>query len=292
MNRDVETLLGAYALDAVDDIERAKIELFLREHPEKQADVDSLKATAAELAAVDTATGRPLDREPPKSLRARVLGDAAAAPAPRSDAALRRARERSEDEADRSAAAPGTGAVSRGPAPGQAPPVQLAAPRARHRKGRGRLVWWGAGLAAAAAIALVAIVWSPWQDQPLGPPDGTQTTDQSGQHVAMEVMRAPDAKSYRFETLPATVVRSDSMGKAVLSVDATMPPAPLGKAYQIWWKNAQGSFASAGMMPVEHDGPVLLTGDAAAAVGVGVTVEPATGSPQPTTPPLGLVTLV
>ncbi|MDO5712271.1 MAG: anti-sigma factor, partial [Micrococcales bacterium] len=161
----------------------------------------------------------------------------------------------------------------------------------RHRTGRGRLGRWGVGLVAAAAVALVAIVWSPWRNQPVGPPDGTATTQQSGQQVAMAVVSAPDAKSYRFKTLPATVIRSDSMGKAVLSADATMPAAPSGKAYQIWFKNAQGSFASAGMMPDNPDGPVLLTGDAAAAVGVGVTVEPATGSPHPTTTPLGLVPL-
>jgi hypothetical protein len=52
-----------------------------------------------------------------------------------------------------------------------------------------------------------------------------------------------------------------------------------------------GSMASAGMVPSSSSGRVelLLAGDAARAVGVGLSVEPESGSAQPTTAPVLLL---
>lgn len=51
MNYDeVRELLGAFALDAVDDDERAEIEQYLREHPELRAEVQGYREAAAQLA--------------------------------------------------------------------------------------------------------------------------------------------------------------------------------------------------------------------------------------------------
>ena len=62
---EVHALSGAYAVDALDDLERARFEAHLRECAECQAEVDSLREAAASLA---------LDAvEPPEQLRAEVL---------------------------------------------------------------------------------------------------------------------------------------------------------------------------------------------------------------------------
>ncbi len=65
-NPELSTLTGAYALDAVDDIERARVERLLAESPEAAAEVASFQETAAWLAAAAST-------EAPASLRASVL---------------------------------------------------------------------------------------------------------------------------------------------------------------------------------------------------------------------------
>jgi anti-sigma-K factor RskA len=65
---DIHALSGAYAVDALDDIERAGFERHLAECAECRAEVASLREAAA-LLAETTAT------EPPAALRDRVLAD-------------------------------------------------------------------------------------------------------------------------------------------------------------------------------------------------------------------------
>ncbi|GIF25591.1 anti-sigma-K factor RskA [Actinoplanes tereljensis] len=50
MTAEIHTLLGAYVLDAVDDLERAAFERHLRECTECRTEADELRATAARLA--------------------------------------------------------------------------------------------------------------------------------------------------------------------------------------------------------------------------------------------------
>ena len=67
---EIHALSGAYAVDALDDIERAQFERHLAECAECRAEVASLRSTAA-LLAETTATA------PPEGLRAKVLADIA-----------------------------------------------------------------------------------------------------------------------------------------------------------------------------------------------------------------------
>jgi anti-sigma-K factor RskA len=53
--RDVESLLGAYALDALEPDERALVERYIAQHPRARAEVDELRETAAILAAAPVA---------------------------------------------------------------------------------------------------------------------------------------------------------------------------------------------------------------------------------------------
>ena len=68
---DIHSLSGAYALDAVDDIERAAFERHLRECQSCSLEVLELRETVGRLA--DTVAV-----EPPASLRASVLSTVAA----------------------------------------------------------------------------------------------------------------------------------------------------------------------------------------------------------------------
>jgi anti-sigma-K factor RskA len=82
------------------------------------------------------------------------------------------------------------------------------------------------------------------------------------------------------------VVVSASLGEAVFVAD-DLQAAPAGETYQLWFVNADGSAASAGTFaPHDGDAAVPLVGSPGAAAAVGMTLEPAGGSPQPTTQPV------
>ena len=121
-------------------------------------------------------------------------------------------------------------------------------------------------------------VLRPWAPPPLS------ATDQ--------VLQAADAQKYTqvVDDEPVTIVRSPSLGRAVMVADA-LPTIPDGKTYELWLQDDAGKFVSAGLFP-DPDGSsvtVPLDGDASTAKGAGLTVEPEGGSPQPTTDPLVLV---
>ncbi|MEA5357899.1 anti-sigma factor [Amycolatopsis sp., V23-08] len=68
MTAELHTLTGAYALDAVSDVERAEFERHLGECPACRQEVEELRATGARLAVAEAV-------EPPAELRARVLAE-------------------------------------------------------------------------------------------------------------------------------------------------------------------------------------------------------------------------
>lgn len=70
MNDDIHTLSGAYAVDAVDDLERVRFEKHLSACHECGAEVDSLRAAAGQLGLLAEVT-------PPARLREQVLLDIA-----------------------------------------------------------------------------------------------------------------------------------------------------------------------------------------------------------------------
>jgi anti-sigma-K factor RskA len=141
-------------------------------------------------------------------------------------------------------------------------------------------------VAAAAAVALVigGLAWSPWNDE--------GSTQQPPLSITEQVIRAKDAQRYEkdIDGARATIVRSKSLGRAVIIAD-NMPAAPAGKDFQIWYQDPQGAMHSAGVMPHEAKPTVsmVLDGDASKYNGVGITVEPAGGSTEPTSPPIALI---
>lgn len=237
MTEDLHSLSGAYALDAVDDLERARFEVHLKDCDSCRREVDSLRAAGSELALQ-------LEIAPP-ALRAAVLHDikgvrplpplvAEPAPAERSD--------------------------RRRQAPHRLAPVR----------------WLTA--AAAAALILVGGIWHPWVQH--GEPALSAT---------QQVLQAPDAQRVVriFSGAKATVVRSPSLGRAVIVADK-MPAAPAGKVYELWLFDSRGNARKAGLMPAGDQAQVslILDGDASTAKGAGITVEPAGGSDQPTSRPI------
>ena len=255
---DIHALSGAYAVDAVDDIERAEFERHLATCADCREEVASFRATATHLSTLMSET-------PPERLREQVMRDIAKV-RPLPPAVGEEAGRRIE-------------ATSRERAAAQVPEPPSRASRlsdARRRRNR-----W---LAAAAAVVAVGggaalAVTQPWK-----------SSSQVQTNIAAQVQQAPDAQRYQTtlsDGSTLTIVRSQSVGRAVL-VTENLAAAPSGKAYQMWLQAAGGNFVSAGLVPPGSTEPVVLEGDAATAQGAGVTVEPSGGSPQPTTTPIAL----
>ena len=240
---DIHALSGAYAVDALDEQERAGFEKHLTECEPCRLDVAELTEAAAHLGALS-------ETEPPPGLRADVLaGISAIRPLP-----------------------PATGDPS---APGTGRAGGTAAARRWRSLARGRLV-----LAAAVAVLAAATgitVWQPWADDSSRPPA-------QGVSLANRVIADPDARKVTVgfpSGAKATAFLSAREGRAAL-VTSDMPPAPDGKAYQLWLRDSAGDVRPAGLMPDEPTQTVLLEGDASDANWAGITVEPARGSVTPT----------
>ena len=233
---DIHALSGAYAVDALDDIERAQFERHLANCPACTSEVASLREAAALLAETTTAP-------PSAELRARVLaGITNVRPLP--------------------------------PVAGQAvedgATVTALEPRRRRR-----VVTFLAAVAAAVTIGTGVAV--QLNDDPRSRTD--------------EVIQASDAQRFT-QTFPggatATVVRSKRLNEAVV-ITHDMPAAPGGHAYALWLQH-DDVMVPAGIMPAGSDNEVLLSGDAASADGVGITVE--TAGEEPTEPSDDVVAVI
>lgn len=172
-------------------------------------------------------------------------------------------------------------------------------PVARHRRrssggGNGRIrrlpkFALAASLAAAAALGGVAT----WQYQ--AAEDARQraeAAEQRGETMA-QLLAAPDAKVAAGE-LPdgasGTVVVSRSENQAAFFASG-LAEAPDGKVYQLWFSD-HGTMRPAGLLHAAGASEaVLMEGPVGDASAMGVTLEPAGGSEQPTSAPLALMEL-
>ena len=258
MSADIHGLVGAYAVDAIDEQERSAFELHLAECPECQAEVASLQEAANQLSLMTETT-------PPSSMRESVL------------AGIKTVRPLPPLEAQSG------GPVASGPVGGSSPTADAptrAGSNVVQLRSRRRVITWLASAAAAAVLLVGGLSWSPWDDG-----SGSRGT------VTEQVLAAKDAKRYEkvIGGAKATIVRSASLGKAVIIADH-MPAAPDGKDFQLWLDQPNRGMVSAGVMPhgTADTVTVLLEGDAATATGAGITLEPAGGSPAPTGEPVAL----
>ncbi|MFD3558122.1 anti-sigma factor domain-containing protein [Streptomyces sp. NPDC058686] len=172
----------------------------------------------------------------------------------------------------------------------QVPPG--AAPLERVRRGvRGRsLARWAlaASVAAAAAFGGTA-VWQYERAQ-----DAQYRAAQAERHAedVAGVLAAPDAKSRsaRVAGGAGTLVVSADRDRAVFAASRMAAP-PRGKVYQLWFADG-GKMRSAGLMdPDRSSQAVLMQGALDGASGIGITVEPAGGSKQPTSTPVALLSV-
>jgi anti-sigma-K factor RskA len=285
VSEDIHALSGAYAVDALDDVERARFERHLNGCSACQAEVESLVAAASELSVLTEVA-------PPASLRAKVLSEISTVrplpplTAPQRDFADEDVTSTPSAPEQAPAAGPATPAAPATPATPATPVESAQTPdelteRRRSRSTRGLARGWRMVVAAATVAVLAIGGFTVWK----------QIDKDPSRAIADQVLAAPDATRYGARLAggaTATVVRSNSLHKAVI-VTSGMSQPPSGKVFQLWLQDATGHMTSAGLMPGGGDQVVVLSGDASHSKGAGITVEPAGGSDQPTSNPVAFV---
>jgi anti-sigma-K factor RskA len=256
------TLAGAYALYALDGPDEARFERHLERCRQCAEEIRGLREATARMAAAAAA-------DPPAGLIQRAVAAAAQTQqlAPVGPLSRRSWRAHCADLATSFGLTGGTG-------PGA---------RARARMTRLAVTLAVAGVALAVILALAA---RSAQDQ--------LQQDQRHSHAIAAVLTARDAAIMRARVDTggtATVVMSGREHALVFAAKG-LPALPATRCYELWLMRPGGD-KPAGMLPSPRHGmtgPVLAsglrTGDR-----LGLTIEPAGGSPRPTTATILLLAL-
>lgn len=269
LSNDMLETAAAYALGALDADEAAAFESVLATSPELQREVESLREVSGMLGAATAPVA------PSAGLKQSLMAEIAATPQLPREAAH---------------TAP---AVDVPPAVLDAPvrhvaPVRHAEPAPIPMSGlaseRARTRWFSRpGVIVAAAAAAVALFFGGVFAADLVRPGAAD------QAVLAQVVAAPDATVASSEVAggaTASLVSSESLGLSVMVFDGLDELAD-DEAYALWYITGD-EISPAGLFTVDGDGEVVqvLEGDFVAGTVVGVTVEPADGSPQPTSDPI------
>lgn len=251
MNPDVHTLTGAYSLDALDDDERELFERHLADCPDCTQEVAELKLTANRL-------GAAVAIQPPDRLKTRVMAE------------ISRIRQDSP-------AGPRL-VVDNGP-------VQRRGPRR-----------WVVNLTVAAAAVALALagafgVVAVRTQNELHSAQTQLAQANSAYTPIAQVLSAPDLQATSASGVAggtAAAMVSRKLDRGVLMA-FNLPAAPAGKSLQAWAIGPEGK-RSIGLLDSAANGatsPIVINGVKGATL-IGVTVEPAGGSRQPTTTPVML----
>ncbi|MFD6141888.1 anti-sigma factor domain-containing protein [Promicromonospora sp. NPDC060271] len=252
-------LLPGYALDALDDSDRRAVERLLESDADARRSLDEYRDVVAAFA---------VEAEPPAALRASVLELVQRTPQlPASTASA------VPDAGDETGAVPLGASPSGAAAPeaGDGVVVDLASRRRRR---------WGVAVAAVAAAAAIAV---PTTIAVQVTAERDRLREQS--QVVAEMLADPDAAILRGAV--------EGGGRAsVLVADDDMffraedlPDLAADRAYQLWVVAQDGSVSSAGVLSV-RDGESTSLVQGSEGVGMAVTVEPESGSEQPTSDPV------
>jgi anti-sigma-K factor RskA len=243
---DIHTLGGAYALDAVDDLERASFDRHLAECEACLLEVAEYRETVTRLAEGSWSV-------PPPRMREQVLARAAATP--------------------------------------QLPPS------GQRRRGASPVARWRRLTAAAAAVAVlgagVAVTTYAVQEQRLGAERAVVAAAQDRAARIQSVLAAPDAALRAGELTGGgrvTVVVSDTEDAGVVVLADAPAPGP-DRAYQLWVVDGVTPI-SVGLLPAGQSQATELIEGVRGRAAFAVSLEPAGGSPAPSTTPLVGIPLV
>jgi anti-sigma-K factor RskA len=248
----LHTLVGAYVMDAVPEADRAAFERHLAGCDQCREEVRGMREAAARLAAAVAVEPRPELRE--QTLHAATRLRQLPPPTP------------------------------------EGQPGGLAG-LGRRVRAQGA-VWrsWPARIAGTAAVVLAVAVVA--LSVHLSSMQHRLSADAQRSHAIAMVLGAPDARTKTARVLTggtATVVMSHRAGELVFTA-SKLSVLPSSRSYELWLMGPAGD-RPAGMLPPAHGGmtgPLVVAG-LQPGERLGLTVEPAAGSRQPTT---GMIVVV
>jgi anti-sigma-K factor RskA len=270
---EIDELLGAYALDALDDAEQAEVEAHLADSPWARTEADRLNGAVDHLAAAEAPP-----MSPPDALWDRI--SASLPPRPEripkpdtaADAGTPTAPSLQRPSPPDSTATPAS----------EAPTDELARRRATKRPPLGAIL-----LAAAAAVVVVVLIGVGLASRDSDKP---ATLAQQLQQEADRVADQPGSRTATLTNADGTVrvrVVVDQQGRGIVEPDG-LAALPADKTYQLW--SVDGATpVSLGLLGADPAVAVVGTGDAVQKMAI--TAEPASGSPGPTTEPVATGTL-
>lgn len=268
MEQQLHLLTGSYALNALPDGEREEFERYAMTDPQTQDEVRSLGETAALLSVGTT------EEAPPPELKSALM------------AAIRNTRQLPVSNVVRDISS----------APSKAPSRSSVATPSR----RAPLLSVAAALVVVAGIGGWALGQSAMQQdmaQKLSALQGQQQAlelaqqqAQEKQNAVMGIVAANDAKiatTKLSDGVSVTVASSATANQAAVMTRG-MPALPANETYELWFISADGAVPAGLMAVTDPAAPELqiLNAPMDGATHVGITVEPAGGSPAPTTAPI------
>ncbi|MGW7263374.1 anti-sigma factor [Streptomyces sp. NPDC054842] len=147
-----------------------------------------------------------------------------------------------------------------------------------------------ASIAAVSALGGIAL----WQHSQVQETRVQADRTRSTNRALTSVVTAPDATLHKAELADgaiAAVIVSRDQGSALFTAQG-LPALTGNNVYELWYAADTGALRPAGLLHGEGERAArVLEGPLAGAVAVGITVEPSGGSEQPTTKPLGIVSL-
>ncbi|GAA1856770.1 anti-sigma factor [Paeniglutamicibacter psychrophenolicus] len=271
MDKQKNELTGSFALNALNDAEREELLRDAEASQDVRQEVEAMQETAALLGL----SAAPV--APPARVKANIMSairntpqlPPAAAPHQAQDAAA----EAATDHAPESATETG---------PDPLPRISPPAPA----RGSRRMFALAAGVLLVAAGALGGVVANQnAQQQKLEDQLAALNTKQA---ELTRILSAADVRSKTQELdNGARVTLAYSATEGMMAVTtAGLPALPSDKGYELWLISGTGA-VSAGMVDgAKADGMVMVSGSMQGVTHFGITVEPASGSPAPTSDPI------
>ncbi|MFH9726030.1 anti-sigma factor domain-containing protein [Streptomyces sp. NPDC017254] len=168
----------------------------------------------------------------------------------------------------------------------------LSRPRGRSRGRYGLRLALAASVAAAATLGAVAVRQHSEAEEARARAAQAQEQARTSGNAFADVLTAPDATVHTEKLSDGTnaaVVVSRQQARAAFTA-RDLPGLPSDKVYELWYAAEAGDLRPAGLLDTAGNRAArVLEGPLGDAVAVGITVEPAGGSGQPTTEPLGII---
>lgn len=267
MDKHENDLTGSYALNALGDSEREELLRHAEESKSVREELEALQETAA-LLGLSTAPVAP-----PARVKANVM--AAIRNTPQLPAQPK-ARETAQD----SSSTPATKEPE-----GKSTADSVAATTSASKTNQ-RMFALAAGVLLIAAGALTGVVVNQNSQQQQLKEQMSALSQREAQLT--QIISAADSRS-KTKTLDdgARVSIAYSATEGLMAVTtAGLPVLPDDKAYELWLISDDGAVPAGLVNGAKSDGMMMITGSMEGVTHFGITVEPVTGSPVPTTDPI------